>query len=74
VDFVRPVLCGIHAGMRDATHRLADKLYQELEILAAEHREREAGRVIASMCPVCAERRKRKAEKMRRWRAKRQPK
>jgi len=55
----------------DTTASLANELGTQLERLAAEHREQEAERVIAALCPVCARRREAKALAMRKWRAKR---
>jgi len=56
---------------REGIVRLANELLERLELFTPEHRERAASRVIASLCAVCHERRKKKALAMRRWRAKR---
>jgi hypothetical protein len=56
----------------ETTASLADELYQYLEQLTAEQgRPIEADEIISAWCPRCNARRRRKAEAMRRWRAKR---
>jgi hypothetical protein len=56
---------------REGIVLLADTLMTRLEEFAPELREGVAPMVIAALCPICRGRRRRKAEAMRRWRAKR---
>ena len=53
---------------REGVVLVANTLMERLEQFAPEHREGAAAKVIASLCPVCAARRKRDAERRKRRR------